>query len=264
MIIVKVGGGAEIDLEAIVLDLKSLREPYIIVHGANALRDKLAERLSVKVDTVTSLSGVSSVLSDQDLIDVMLMSYSGLRNKRLVEMMQRNGIQAIGLTGIDGGLIIGEKNSGIKTRRNEKTIVVRDLSGKPRQLNTKLLTLLLENGYVPVITVPILSREGEAINSENDDIVALIHSEIKADTVMHLIEAPGFLRDGANLQSKIDRLTRAELREQVECATGRFKRKLMAIAKLLEVGNPRVIIADGRVTTPIQGALAGSGTTINA
>lgn len=264
MLIIKIGGGESINSAAIVKDLANLQERFIVVHGANALRDKLAKKLEVEIKTITSLSGVSSVQSSHALIDTMMMAYSGVKNKRLVELFQQNGVNAVGLTGIDGALICGERNNGVKTRVNEKTILVRDLSGKPRSVNAHLLNLLLDNGYTPVITVPIIDSEKVAINTENDDIVALLQSSMPAQTIVHFIEAPGFMENPADPDSLITKMTRTELESRLEVATGRIKRKLMAIAKLFATGSPTVIIADGRVDNPLERAMAGNGTTICA
>jgi acetylglutamate kinase len=155
MMLIKIGGGEQINLEATIADLATLEQPFIIVHGANVLRDQLAQRLDIEKTVLTSVSGYSSVFSDQAALDVIMMSYSGLRNKQIVELCQRSGINAVGLTGLDGRLVQGERNKGIRVRENGKTMIKRDLSGKPRSINTALLTLLLENGYCPVLTIPI-------------------------------------------------------------------------------------------------------------
>ncbi len=112
MILVKIGGGENIDLEAIICDLANLDTPFIIVHGANVLRDAISEKMGLKKTVLTSVSGYSSVFSDGDAIDAILMSYAGLRNKRIVELCQRNNINAVGLTGLDGRLVQGERNKG--------------------------------------------------------------------------------------------------------------------------------------------------------
>lgn len=262
MMIVKIGGGASINLEEIVQDLSRCTEPFVVVHGANALRDALAKRLGTAIRTLESASGISSVQSDEELIDLMCMSYAGLRNKRLVELFQRHGVNAIGLSGIDGQLIRGQRNAGVRVRQNGKTMLVRDFSGKPKAVNTELLNLLLEKKYVPVITVPILDADGYAINSENDDIVALLQTACNADTVVQFIEAPGFLKDASDPASLIPSLSRAELTEREGSAQGRFRRKLMSISRLLTTNDSKVVIADGRVARPLTRALSGEGTVI--
>jgi acetylglutamate/LysW-gamma-L-alpha-aminoadipate kinase len=261
MTILKIGGGKDINLQAIVEDIKAIDDDVIIVHGANAIRNELAEKLQTPIQTVTSVSGYSSVLSDSNIIDLQMMAYSGLRNKRLVELFQQNGVNAVGLSGIDGGVISGKRNPGIKTVVNGKRKFLRDFSGKPKSINKNLLDLLLENKYLPVLTVPILDEDGNALNSENDDIVALLNKTYEASTVIHLIEAPGFM-DINNPDEKIDTLSEQDVLNWEAKASGRFKRKLNAIKKLLEDSSTRVIISDGRTEQPLTDALAGKGTII--
>ena len=262
MMLIKIGGGEAIDLDAVVTDLASHEQPFIIVHGANVLRDQLAARLGMEKTILTSVSGYSSVFSDQDAIDIIMMSYSGLRNKRIVELCQRNGIDAIGLTGLDGRLVQGERNKGIRVRENGKTMIRRDLSGKPRSVNAELLSLLLRQGYSPVLTIPIVDENGFAINSENDDIVARIAASLELDTVIQLIEAPGFLDDPEDEGSLVSRMSMSELHAREARVEGRIKRKLLALTRLCQGGRTRVIIADGRVDKPITSALGGAGTHI--
>jgi len=174
MIIIKIGGGESINLEGIIEDIAGIKEKVIIVHGANALRDQLSERLGIRKTVITSVSGYSSVFSDNEAIDVMLMAYSGLRNKRLVELCQRHGLNAVGLTGLDGAMVRGSRNKGIRIKDGLKQRIIRDNSGKPKSINTEMLNYLLNNGYIPLLTVPILDENGFAVNSENDDIVAVL------------------------------------------------------------------------------------------
>ena len=262
MRIIKVGGGASINLEGVVKDLAELAEPAVVVHGANALRDELAAKLGTHKQVVTSVSGYSSVLSYEAAIDAILMSYAGLRNKRLVELCQRHGVNAVGLTGIDGGVVKGARNKGIRVREGSKNLIKRDFSGKPKAVNGELLRLLLDNGYTPVLTIPILDERGYAVNSENDDIVNAIHAELKATEVVQLIEAPGFLADGSDESSVIASMTAAEVAIRESQIEGRIKRKLLALKTLVQASDVKVYIADGRVEQPIQNAIAGKGTVI--
>ncbi len=262
MILIKIGGGESINLEAVIADLATQDQPFIIVHGANVLRDQLAEKLGKKKTILTSASGYTSVFSDQDAIDVIMMSYAGLRNKRIVELCQRSGINAVGLTGLDGRLVQGERNKGIRVRENGKTLIKRDFSGKPRSINSNLLRLLLDNGYCPVLTIPIVDENGFAINSENDDIITQLASALEIDTVIQLIEAPGFLHDADDETSLIERMSLAELNAREAQVKGRIKRKLLALTRLCASGKTRVIIADGRGAHPVDDALNGKGTHI--
>jgi [amino group carrier protein]-L-2-aminoadipate 6-kinase len=262
MMIIKIGGGASINLEAIITDLAKQKEKFIVVHGANALRDELAVKLNQPKKIVTSVSGYSSVLSDDAAIDVMMMAYSGLRNKRIIELCQKNGINAVGLTGLDGRAVQGKRNKGIKVKENGKFLLLRDYSGKPQSVNGKLLDILLSNGYVPVLTVPICDENGLAINSENDDIVNVLQNEMKAELIIQLIEAPGFLDNPDDPESLVRKISRAELAQREKQVSGRMKRKMLALRNLFESGAQKVIISDGRTTQPVSDALNGKGTVI--
>ncbi len=264
MVLVKVGGGEAMNLDGIAADVAALRRPVVVVHGANALRDRLAAQLGQDKRVVTSVSGYDSVYSDEAAIDLLMLAYAGLRNKRLVERLQRHGANAIGLSGLDGRLVQGTRNKGIRVREGDKTLLLRDFSGKPSAVNEPLLRLLLENGYTPVLTVPLVDERGFAINSENDEVIALLQRVLRASDVVELIEAPGLLRDPGDPASVIRSLGSSELPGLQERARGRFKRKLLALARLFEAGSPRVMIADGRVAHPVSAALSGEGTTITA
>jgi acetylglutamate/LysW-gamma-L-alpha-aminoadipate kinase len=262
MIIIKIGGGNTLNIPGTIKDLAGLEEPFIIVHGANALRDQLAEDLGQPKQVLTSVKGYSSVYSDEKLLDVMMMAYAGLRNKRIVELCQQNGINAVGLTGIDGRSVQGARNKGIRVYQGKKLKIIRDFSGKPRSVNAPLLQLLLDNGYVPVLTVPIIDEFNAAINTENDDVVRVLQQALQADTVINLIEAPGFMEHQDDSDSLIKKIRAPELEAREQQVEGRMKRKMLSIRKLFEHGASKVIIADGRSEHPVHDALAGIGTVI--
>jgi [amino group carrier protein]-L-2-aminoadipate 6-kinase len=262
MIIVKIGGGESLNLDAIVSDLAELKEPYMIIHGANALRDRVAEQMGFVKQVLTSAKGYSSVFSDENALDAILMSYSGLRNKRLVEMFQQKGVNAIGLTGLDGQLVQGQRNRGIRVVENGKKMLKRDFSGKPKSVNSPLLKYLIDNDYVPVLTIPIVDETGTAINTENDDVVCALPAGLDATTVLQLIEAPGFMADVNDADSLEKRLDRADLEQREQQVEGRIKRKMHALNKLGKSNVERIIISDGRTEHPITDALAGAGTWI--
>ncbi|MFA7229103.1 MAG: [LysW]-aminoadipate kinase [Melioribacteraceae bacterium] len=267
MLLIKIGGGKALNLNGIISDLAGLKEKFIIVHGANSLRDELAEKLGYEKKVVTSLSGYDSVFSTEETIDLAMMAYAGLKNKRIVELCQQNGINAVGLSGLDGKVIQGKRNTGIKVREGGKTLLLRDFSGKPKSVNRQLLELLLDNGYTPVLSVPLIDENNFAINSENDDIIALLQAEFKAEKIISLIEAPGFLLDKNDPSSILSNISRAGLEEMEQKVDGRMKRKILALRKLFGdehsgESNTTVILSDGRTENPIKDALTGKGTTI--
>jgi len=262
MIIVKIGGGEAININGIIADLAGLDDRYIIVHGANALRDKLAQDLGQPKQVLTSVKGYTSVYSDEKLLDVMMMAYAGLRNKRIVELCHQHGINAVGLSGLDGKIVQGRRNKGIRVYQGKKLKIVRDFSGKPQTVNAPLLQLLLDNGYVPVLTVPIIDEQNTAINTENDDVVRVLQQALHANMVINLIGAPGFLEDKDDETSLIETIPAGELKAREQQVEGRMKRKMLAVRKLFEHGASRVIIGDGRAAHPVTDAMAGQGTVI--
>lgn len=262
VLLVKIGGGAGINLAGVAADLAGLPGPVVVVHGANALRDRLAVQLGYEKRVITSASGYDSVYSDDHAIDLLMLAYAGLANKRIVGQLQRHGRNAIGLTGMDGRLVAARRTTGIRVREAGKTLMVRDRSGKPAQVNAPLLLYLLAQGYTPVVTVPLIDEGGTAVNAENDDVVVALQGVVRAGRLVQLIEAPGWLADRDDPASVLPRVSVSELDRQEALATGRFKRKLFALKKLFLAGTPVVTIADGRTEHPVADALAGKGTIV--
>ena len=262
LLIVKIGGGATINLEGLVSDLADCDQPLIVVLGANAIRSSVGERLGTPPKVITSISGYDSVLSDDSAINLIMMTYAGVARGRVVEMLQGRGVNSIGLSGIDGRLIEGERNRGIRVRENGRKRILRDYSGKPRRVNDSLLRHLLASGYVPVISIPIIDESGVAINADNDNIVAALHRTLNAKQIVHFIEASGVLADPEDFGSAMPSLDLAGLRKREAASSGRIKRKLLAIRQLLETAPTQVIVSDGRTTHPYQDVLAGAGTRI--
>ena len=251
------------NLAGIADDLASIDATCIVVLGAQcgARQSGRAPRL-VAPSTLTSISGYTSVFSDETALDVIMMAYSGLRSKRFVELCQRRGVNAIGLSGIDARMVEGERNKGIRVREGGKTLINRDFSGKPRAVNAALLRTLLDGGYTPVLTIPIADEQGFAINSENDDIVNVLQAALGAERIVQLIEAPGFLDDAGDPGSVVATMSREELERREAQVEGRMKRKMLALRRLFEAGAAEVVIGDGRVERPIRAALDGAGTVI--
>jgi len=113
------------------------------------------------------------------------------------------------------------------------------------------------------LTVPIIDENNIAINSDNDDITACLQMEIKADCVLHLIEAPALLLNPNDENSAIKYLNYSQLIKLEENSNGRIKRKLHSIRKLIDNGCKKIIISDGRIDHPISAALNGNGTIIS-
>ena len=264
MLLVKMGGG-DFDTDAIAEDLATLDRPFVLLHGGNKLRDRLATELGRPPQVVESISGYTSVLSDEDGIDVLLAAYAGIRNKRIVESLRKHGINAIGLTGLDGGLVEGVQNQGIRVWREGRKLLLRDQSGKPRSVNGTLLRSLLDQGYTPVLTVPIAGEDGAALNSENDEVLALLAADLGASEIVSLIEEVGLLADRDDPSSLVTEVDSAELGEWEARVSGRMRRKIRALKTLFDradASGPLFRLSDGRIERPVTRALAGAGTLV--
>ncbi len=265
MILVKAGGGASLNWEGIALDLAELHQsvPLILVHGANALRNEIAGRLGIALRTVVSPSGVTSVYTDREALDVFLMAYAGLANKRIVALLQRHGLQAVGLSGVDGRLWEAKAKKDLLVKDNGRTKLLRNnLTGRVERINTGLLGLLLDHGYVPVLCAPAISPEHEIVNTDNDAAAATMAAALRFRTIVFLFEEPGFLQDADRPESLIPSLSRADLDGCLAWARGRMKKKLLASKQALESGVEEIIFGDGRLRNPVKEALAGRGTVI--
>ena len=261
-IIIKVGGGADINIDGIINDVSQEVNPVIFVLGANYLRKEIARKLNLSVTRITSVSGYESVFSDSSAMDLIMMTYAGLARNRFVEKCQMYGINAIGRSGMDGRMIIADRNKGIRVRERGKTLIKRDFSGKPSKVNGRLLRTMLVQGYTPVFTIPVVDSSGKALNADNDNIVKILHREVRATRIFQFIEAPGLLADYSDECSVVSNLSITELQQFEENVKGRMKRKLLAIRQLFEQAPTNLIIADGRTEHPYFDAQAGKGTII--
>jgi acetylglutamate/LysW-gamma-L-alpha-aminoadipate kinase len=263
MLLVKAGGGRDLNWEGVCADIAEIRasEPVVLVHGASTLRDDLAARLNVPVRTVVSPSGVTSVYTDREAIEVFLMAYAGLANKRLVAGLLRGGVPAVGLCGVDGRLWEAVPKKDIPVVENGKTKLLRDnLTGRVERVNTGLLRLLIDNGYVPVLCAPAISAEGEIVNTDNDLAAAVMAGALGITRMVYLFEAPGLLRDPGREDTRIARVGRDGIEAVLPFARGRMKKKIMGVRKALDAGVETVYFGDGRIDHPVRSALAGNGT----
>jgi acetylglutamate/LysW-gamma-L-alpha-aminoadipate kinase len=268
VIVVKVGGAEGIDYGAVARDAAQLWKEgvrLLLVHGGSAMTNQVAEALGHPPRFLTHPGGQVSRLTDPKTLDIFLMVYCGLVNKRLVERLQQEGVNAIGLSGVDGRLLEGRRKTAVKYVEDGKVKIHRgDYTGTVERVNRELLDLLLEKGYLPVITPPALSYEGEAINTDGDAVAALLAVSYGAEALVYLSNVPGLLArypDEASLVREIP-VDRVEDPEYLALAQGRMKRKVMGAVEAVRGGVGRVIFADGRVEAPIRRALAGEGTVV--
>ncbi len=267
MLILKVGGAAGVDLDSVCNDLATLAkegQPWILVHGGSHETNVVAEKLGHPPKFVTSVSGYQSRYTDRTTLEIFEMVYCGKTNKGIVERLQKQGVNAVGLSGIDGRLLEGKRKTAIRVREAGKTRIIRDdLSGKIDTVNTDLIRLLTENGYHPVICPPGIADDGTAINTDGDRAAARIAAALGADTLVILSDVPGLLREFPDEGSLIRELKASEVDDAAEkYAKGRMKIKLLGAAEAVRDGVGRVVLGDSRPDAPVRAALDGAGTTI--
>ncbi len=266
MVVVKIGGGSGIAIEPAVADLTEIiraGRKVVLVHGASGETNVLAERLGKPPRFVTSVSGIESRYTDRATLEIFEMAYCGKGNKALVEAFQRRGVNAVGLSGLDGRIFEGKRKDTITILEGGKRKVLRgDYTGKVERVNVGLLTLLLDHGYLPILCPPAASYDGEAVNVDGDTAAAMLAAAVKADAFVMLSNVPGLLRNLQDPDSLIVRIPAKAIEEFMSVAQGRMKRKLMAATIALGGGVGQVVLADANKDRPVTAALEGRGTVI--
>lgn len=266
MIVVKVGGGKDLQVDAIVADLAELiaaGKEILLVHGGAETTNEIAEALGHPPQFVTSESGYVSRRTDRRTLEIFEMVYCGQLNKMWVERLQMAGINAVGLSGLDGRIFEGQRKEMLRIKVNGKRMVLRDdWTGTVEKINTDLLNLLVKGGYFPVLTPPAASTKGEAINVDGDRAAAMVAAAFGAEALVILSNVPGLLRKFPDPDSLITQIAKKDINEFMQFAEGRMKKKVMGAAEAIEAGVQCVIFGDGRVEKPISTALQGGGTHI--
>jgi len=265
--VIKIGGAANVDVSATCRDVATLAlegRRLVLVHGGSGDTNRLAEELGHPPRFVTSPSGHTSRLTDRRTLEIFIMATAAL-NRRIVSELQALGVNAVGLSGLDGRLLEAERKAAIRVVENGRVRIVRDdWTGKPNKVNTGLLRMLSEAGYLPVIAPVAISPAGEPLNIDGDRGAALIASELQADTLVLLTGVPGVLRDFPDESTLIPHITVAELPDATAAVEGRMKKKLLGAREALDAGVQRVVIAGSSGDSPVRSALRGGGTVIGA
>jgi acetylglutamate/LysW-gamma-L-alpha-aminoadipate kinase len=266
VIIVKVGGSLGIDYDAVCADLATLIKAghqAILVHGGSAETNRISERLGKPPRMVTSVSGYESRYTDRETLEIFEMVYCGKMNKSIVEKLQQNGVNAVGLSGLDGRIWEGTRKSAITIiEAGRKKVLRDDFTGKVERVNLKLIRLLLDAGFTPVLTPPAISYEGDAINVDGDRGAAMLAGALKVEQLIILSNVPGLLRDTRDEGSLISDIPFERIEEYAVFAKGRMKKKMLGAVEALREGVKSVVFADARGACPVSEALKGRGTVI--
>ncbi len=266
MIILKIGGSEGINYDFIADDIAHLvkdGQPLIVIHGGSSLTNKVAEQLGHPPEFVTSVSGFSSRRTDRRTLEIFEMVYCGQMNKGLVEKLQTRGVNAVGLSGLDGRIWEGPRKDAIKVIQNGRRRVIRDdYTGKVEKVNKTLLDTLLNSGALPVLTPPAASYDGEAINVDGDRAAAATAAAFQAEALIILSNVPGLLENFPDESSLIRHIPATKIDQFMSVAEDRMKKKVMGAQEALGQGIGRIVFADGRVEQPVRRAINGEGTVI--
>jgi acetylglutamate/LysW-gamma-L-alpha-aminoadipate kinase len=267
VIVVKAGGNGGVDVEALCADIVELVEQgerVILVHGGSHETDVISEKLGHAPRFVTSVSGYVSRYTDRDTLEIFAMVTAGRINKLLVERLQQLGVNALGLSGLDGRLLQARRKKALKIVEGGKRKVLRgDYSGIIEQVNVPLLQVLLAAGCVPVIAPLAIGEESEALNVDGDRVAAAIAAALQARLLVILSNVPGVLRQFPDESTLITHIEVEQAAEHIDLyAKGRMKKKLLGAMEAVQSGVGQAVIADGRVSSPLRRALAGAGTVI--
>jgi [amino group carrier protein]-L-2-aminoadipate 6-kinase len=259
-IVVKIGGAEGNDLEPLLAELGH-RPDVVLVHGGSAEIDRIGLALGRPSEYYTSPSGVVSRRSDAPHLEVVLLALAGKLQTELVANLARHGIAAVGLSGVDGSLLLARRKEGIRAVVDGRVVrLADDLSGSVERVNTRLLRLLLNAGLVPVVGPPAVTATGEIVNVDADRVAAQVAIALGAESLVFLTNVPGLLRNKDDVATRIARVGRTELPAVLPLAVGRMRKKIVAAREALEGGVPRVAVASSSASNPIERGLRGEGT----
>jgi acetylglutamate kinase len=215
-------------------DLARLHGPAVLVHGGGAEVSAWSRRLGLEPRFVNGLR-----VTEGETLDVAVAVLAGLANKRLVALLRAAGIDAVGLSALDGGAV-----SAVVHPEDGSL----GAAGRIIAVDPKLLGLLIEGGRTPVVASIAATAAGHLLNVNADDVAAALAVALEAGTLTLLSDVNGLQLDG-ELVTRIEENDLADILNHPD-VTGGMRPKLAAAAVALKGGVPRVHI----------GAWSGAGT----
>ncbi len=269
MIVIKIGGTQGVNFDAVTRDVAALAQrgqKLVVVHGGSGETNAISTQLGHPPQFVTSPSGFTSRYTDRTTLEIFAMVTSGKINTLIVERLQKLGVNALGLSGVDGRLMEARRKDAIRIidpATGKQRMLRDDYTGKIETVNGGLLQLLLEAGYTPVVAPLAISPEGEAVNVDADRAAARVAGAVHAEKLVILSNVPGLLRQFPDESTLIPHIAKDSVEPALAFAEGRMKKKVLGASEALQLGVAEVIFADGRVEQPVTRALAGQGTVIS-
>ena len=239
IVVVKYGGNAMINeqlkqqvMEDIVL-LWLIGVKVVLVHGGGPEISELMARLGKKPEFVDGLR-----VTDKETVDIVQMVLAGKVNKTLVNLLEKQGGKAMGISGMDGMLIEAEM-------RDERLGYV----GRITNVHIQPVLDLLEKGYIPVISTLGCDHEGNAYNINGDTAAAYIAGALNAERLVMMTDIAGLLKDKDDPSTLIPKVTISEAKQL--CAegvvSGGMIPKVDCCIEAIHKGVENVVIMDGRV-----------------
>lgn len=239
IVVVKYGGNAMIDeglkqqvMEDIVL-LWLIGVKVVLVHGGGPEINDLMTRLGKKAEFVDGLR-----VTDKETVDIVQMVLAGKVNKTLVNLLETKGGKAMGISGMDGQLIVADF-------KDERLGYV----GEIKKINIEPVTDLLEKGYIPVISTVGCDMSGNTYNINGDTAAAHVAGALGAERLIMMTDIAGILRDKDDPSTLIPEVSvaeAAELRKEGVISGGMIP-KVECCIEAINHGVENVIIMDGRV-----------------
>src|SRR5450631_393806 len=216
--VIKIGGASGVATQNIVSDVARCVADglqVVLVHGGSDLTNTLSEQLAHPIRMIKSPSGMTSRYTDSETLRIFAMAVAGQINTELVALLQQQGVNALGLAGVDGRLLQAKRKAVVRSLTPEgKVQILRDdYTGQIEHVNASLLQTLLDAGYTPVIAPLALGYEGERLNVDGDRAAAAIASALHADTLAIMTNVPGLLTDPTDPTTIISSISASRLDE---------------------------------------------------
>lgn len=246
--VIKIGGHAMVNEKVLESTIKDILLLYfvgikpIVVHGGGPEITEKMEKLGIKPKFVDGLR-----VTDRETMEIVEMVLDGKINSKIVTTFIKYGGRAVGLSGKDGLLIIARKKIIRKRKNGEEVEIDLGFVGETEYVNPEILRVLIDHGYIPVVSPVASDLEGNTYNINADIVAGHIASAIRAKKLIMLTDVPGILRDLKDPNSLISRMRVEELERMLEEGkiAGGMIPKVEAVLKALRGGVERAHIIDG-------------------
>jgi acetylglutamate kinase len=216
-----------------------------VIHGGGKQLTTTAERLGIEQRIVNGRR-----VTNAETLEVAKMVFAGQINLDILSALRRAGADTVGLSGVDGDIIRARRRE-IQKVLNQETGEVETIDfghvGDIVDINVRLPKLLLDNGYVPVISSLGADEQGNIYNINADTIAAEIAAHLQAEKFILLTDVDGILRDRNDASSRISRLSvdEAEALVKSKIVSAGMLPKIAAIARLIRRGVSSAHIING-------------------